>query len=101
MMLKTLWKRKKSFTSITKTAATLGEMMIYFEDENRKSKKKNNWKNVTTIKKPVHTSTGISSTVFPVAFSVAGHRLSVIPVSTGEACGVTISIRVHFGTNID
>ena len=71
------------------------EMITYFRDKNCESKKKyKEYKTLTTKLKPFHIIFFLAATSSSITLSLTGVGLIVIPISTGVACGLTISNKV-------
>ena len=70
-------------------------MIAYIKDKNKKSKKKyKKYKTLTTILKTFDTFVIIATTTNSITLGLMGLGLIVIPISTGMACGLTISNNV-------
>ena len=75
--------------------SNIKEMITYFKDENNKSGKKyKNYKMLTTILKSFDTYVLIATTMSSVIMTLTGIGLIAIPISSGIACGLTISNKV-------
>ena len=67
------------------------EMITYFKDVNKKSKKRyKKYKTLNTILKSVDSIVIIGSTSTSVTLSITGVGLIVVPISAGIACGLSL-----------
>ena len=67
-------------------------MITYFKDKTQKSKKKSKkFKRLTTLLKSFDTFVIFATTSSSITLSLTRIGLTVIPKSTGIACGLTIS----------
>ena len=90
-------KKLKAVNSFNNSINNIKEMIIYFKDKNHKSKKKyKKYKMITTKLKSFDTFVIIATTSSSIRLSFTGIGLIVIPISTGLACGLTISNKVIY-----
>ena len=88
---------KNDVNSFNNSINNIKEMILYFKDKNHKSKEKcKKHKTKTTILKSFDTPVINATTSSSITFSLRGIGLIVIPISTGIACGLTISNKVIY-----
>ena len=86
-----LEKRLSDVNSFNNSVNNIKEMITYFKDVNKKSKKKyKRYKILNTILKSVDSIVIIGSTSTSVTLSITGVGLIVVPISAGIACGVSL-----------
>ena len=92
-----LEKKLNDVNSFNKSNINIEEMITYFEDKNNQSEKKFlKYKFFTRLIKSFDTFVYIVTTSRSITLILMGIGLIAIPVSTGIACGVTISNNVLF-----
>ena len=78
------------------------EMIVYFRERNRKSKKKyKNHKTLITLLKSFDTFVIIATTSRSITLSLTEVGLIAIPISTATACGLSIGNKVIYEININ
>ena len=71
------------------------EMITYFKDKNNKSKKKQkNYKTLNTILESVDSIVIITATSTSITLSIIGIGLSVLPISAGIDCTLSLGNKV-------
>ena len=82
-------------TVLITISTTFKEIIIYFKDKNNKSKKKyKNYKTLNTALEFVDSIVIIAATSTSITLSVTGIGLSVLPISAGIACGLSLGNKV-------
>ena len=72
-------------------------MITYFKDKNNKPKENyNKYKMITSLLKSFDTFVIIAITPCCITLSLTGLGLIVLPISSGMACGLTISNKVIY-----
>ena len=71
------------------------ELITYFKDKNHKSKKKyKNYKTLNTILESVDSIVIIGATSTSIPLSITGVGLSILPISAGIACTLSLGNKV-------
>ena len=92
-----LEKRLSDVNSFNNSVNNIKEMITYFKDVNKKSKKRyKKYKMLTTILKSFDTFVIIGTTSSSITLSLTGIGLIAIPISSGIACGLTISNKLLY-----
>ena len=90
-------KKSNDVNSFNNHINNIKEMITYFKDKNNKSKKKyKKYKTITTILKSFDTFVIIATTSSSITLSLTGIGLTVIPISTVTACGLSIGNKVLY-----
>ena len=70
-------------------------MITYFKDKNHKSKKRyKNYKTLNTILESVDSIVIIATTSTSITLSITGIGLSVLPISAGVACALSLGNKI-------
>ena len=92
---KRLEKKINDVNSFNNHVNNIKELITYFKDINHKSKKKyKNYETLNTILESVDSIVIIATTSTSITLSVTGVGLIILPISTGIACGLSLSIKV-------
>ena len=92
-----LQKKLNDVTNFNSSINKINEMVTYFKDENHKAKKRyKKYKKLITILKSFDTIVIIGTTSNSITLSLTGIGSIAIPVSSGIACGSTISNKVVY-----
>ena len=92
---KRLEKRIIDVNSFNNHINNIKEMITYFKDKNQKSKKKyKNYKTLNTVLESVDSIVIIGATSTSITLSVTGIGLSVLPISAGIACGISLGNKI-------
>ena len=92
---KRLEKKINDVNSFNNHINNIKEMINYFKDKNRKSKKKyENYKTLNTVLESVDTIVIIGATSTSITLSVTGIGLIVVPISAGIACTLSLGNKV-------
>ena len=71
------------------------EMITYFKDKNNKSTKKyKNYKTLNTVLESVDSIVIIAATSTSITLSITGIGLTVLPISAGVACGISLGNKI-------
>ena len=88
---KRLEKRLKDVNSFNNHINNIKEMITYFKDKNHKSKKRyKNYKTLNTILDSVDSIAIIAATSASITLSVTGVGLTILPISAGIACTLSL-----------
>ena len=86
-----LEKKTNDVNSLNNHINNIKEMIIYFKDQNHKSKKRyKNYKTLKTILESVDSIVIIGATSTPITLSVTGVGLINLPMSAGIACTLSL-----------
>ena len=92
---KRLEKRLNDVNSFNNHINNIKEMITYFKDKNNKSKKRyKNYKTLNTILQSVDSIVIIAATSTSITLSVTGIGLIVLPISTGNACTLSLGNKI-------
>ena len=92
-----LEKKLKDVNSFNNSITNIKEMRTYFKDKNHKSKKKyKKYKILTTLIQSLDRFVIIATTSTFVPLRLSGNGSLMIPISTGIACGSTVSFKVKY-----
>ena len=92
---KRLEKKINDVNSFNNNINNIKEMITYFKDKNHKSKKRyKNYKTLNTILELVDSIVIIGATSTSISLSVTGVGLIILPISTGNACGLSLGNKV-------
>ena len=92
---KRLEKKISDVNSFINHVNNIKEMITYFKDKNHKSKKKyKNYKTLNTILESIDTIVINAATSTSITLSVTGIGLIVLPISAGNACGLSLGNKV-------
>ena len=70
-------------------------MITYFKDKNHKSKKRyKNYKALNTVLESIDSIVIIGATSTSITLSVFGIGLIVLPISAGNACGISLGNKI-------
>ena len=92
---KRLEKKKNHVISFNNHIKNIKEMITYFKDKNNKSKKRyKNYKTLNTILVSVDSIVIIAATSTSITLSVTDTGLSVLPISAGIACTLSLGNKI-------
>ena len=90
-----LEKKLNDVNSFNNHINNIKEMITYFIDKNRRSKKKyKNYKNLNTLLESVDSIIIIAATSTSITLSITGIGLIVLPISAGIACGISLGNKI-------
>ena len=69
-------------------------MIVFFKDKNKKSKKKQNYRDLNPILESVDTIVFIGTTSTSIILSITGIGLINLPISAGIACTLSLGNKV-------
>ena len=97
-----LEKKINNIKSFNNHVNNIKEMITYFKDKNNKSKKKyESYKTLNTILESVDCIAIIGATSTSITLSITGIGLTVLPVSAGIACTLSLGNKVLHKININ
>ena len=92
---KRLEKKINDVNSFNNHVNNIKEMITYFKDKNRRSKKRyKNYKTLNRILESVDSIVITAATTTSITLSVTGIGLIVLPISAGIACGLSLGNKV-------
>ena len=92
---KRLEKKINDANSFNNHINNIKEMITYFRDKNHKSKKRyKNYKTLNTILESVDSIVIIAATSTSITLSVTGISLTVLPISAGIACTLSLGNKI-------
>ena len=92
---KRLEKKINDVNSFNNHVNNIKEMITYFKDKNKKSKKRyKNYKTLNTVLESVDSIVIIATTSTSITLSITGIGLIVLPISAGNACGLSLANKV-------
>ena len=90
-----LEKRLSDVNSFNNHINNIKEMITYFKDKNKKSKKRyKNCKTLNTILEAVDSIVIIAATSTSITLSISGIALIILPISAGIACSLSLGNKV-------
>ena len=90
-----LEKKLNDVNSFNNHINNIKEMITYFKDKNNKSKKKyKNYKTINTVLESVDSIVVIGATSTSITLSITGTGLTILPISAGIACGLSLGNKV-------
>ena len=92
---KRLEKKINDVNSFSNHVNNIKEMITFFKDKNHKSKKKfKNYKTLNTILESVDSIVIIGATSTSITLSITGIVLTILPISAGIACTLSLCNKV-------
>ena len=92
---KRLEKKINNVNSFNNHVNNIKEMITYFKDKNHKSKERyKNYKTLNTVLESVDSIVIIGATSTSITLSIAGIGLTILPISTGIACTLSLGNKV-------
>ena len=90
-----LEKKLNDVNSFNNHISNIKEMITYFKDKNNKSKKRyKNYKLLNTILESVDSIVIVGATSTSITLSITGIGLIILPISTGNACTLSLGNKV-------
>ena len=92
---KRLEKKINDVNSFNNHINNIKEMITYFKDKNNKSKKRyKNYKTLNTVLESVDSIVIIAATSTSITLSITGIGLTILPISAGIACTLSLGNKV-------
>ena len=92
---KRLEKKISDVNSFNNHVDNIKEMITYFKDKTNKSKKRyKNYKTLNTVLESVDSIVIIAATSTSITLSITGIGLIILPITAGNACGLSLGNKV-------